>query len=417
MANQTTGILLFLLLVLLLGITAGWISGQLKVPDIVLFLVFGLAAGPSGVGLINIAGSPLGQAIVTFGALFMLYEGGRSLRVPILKEIWRTVALLATLGVAITAGVVAVAVHTFFGVSWFVSLLAAATVAPTDPAAIIPLLQQVRISPRLSHLAKAEAAFNDATGAVILFVLLALGKPQGVTALGAGLKFITMVGGGIGIGLLVSLLASYLVSEGHRVAKYSRFFRELEHGSLISLIMILASYLLATALGFSGFMAVFVAGIVTGNKHLLGLKSGEEVVRAQDYYFRISSVLVRMLIFVILGSEISFHAVFAMLLPGLAVVMALMLVARPLTAIPIMSLDRPSGWSWPERFFASWVRETGVVPAALASILVAAKVPGSQLTVAVVFLAILITILVQGSTTRTVAQKLGLLESQNQPKA
>lgn len=405
---QASSILLLFLFVIGFGLIVGRLARVLHIPDIVLFLLLGVLIGPGILGAINIpATTGLSQALLTFGAVFMLYEGGRELHVKVLREIWLTLTLLSTVGVLITAAAMGVAIHYIFGVQWLLSFLVAATIAPTDPATIIPLFQQVRLNPRVSHLAQSESAFNDATGAVFIFLLVAIVQHGTVNMGGSLVQFVEMVIGGLVVGVAVSGLFNYVASHGPRGFK---LFGATEESSVISLIIILASYLLAQQFGFSGFMAVFVAGIVTGNKHTLGLETRGEAKAAHDYYFATSAMIVRMLIFVILGSHISIPLVISVLGPGLVAMAIFMFVARPLTVLPIMVADRGAKWRWRDIIFISWVRETGVVPAAMAGLISAMGLPGAGLVTSVVFIAILTTILIQGSTMATLARRLHLTE-------
>ena len=115
-----------------------------------------------------------------------------------------------------------------------------------------------------------------------------------------------------------------------------------------------------------------------------------------------------MLIFILLGSQVDFGQVSHILVPGLILIAIFMFISRPLTVMLCLPLDRRGHWTLKDMAFVSWVRETGVMPAALAGIFAAAKVPGAKTLSAMVFLAVLLTILVQGATTRWWVERLGL---------
>jgi cell volume regulation protein A len=122
-----------------------------------------------------------------------------------------------------------------------------------------------------------------------------------------------------------------------------------------------------------------------------------------------TALVMRMFIFVLLGSQVDFALVNKYLLGGAAVIVVFMLVARPLTVFLCAAPDRRAKWQLNELLFMCWTRETGVIPAALAGLLVGLKAPGAEIIASVTFLAVLATILVQATTTRWLAGRLGLL--------
>lgn len=127
-----------------------------------------------------------------------------------------------------------------------------------------------------------------------------------------------------------------------------------------------------------------------------------------DHAGNLMTTIMRILIFVFLGTQVDFTVVYHDLWIGLALVGILMFVARPLSVLSTVVEDRKARWQWREIVFMMWVRETGVIPAALASTAVADHVSGADIIMAVTFLAILGTILVQATTTGTVAKRLSL---------
>ena len=109
--------------ILAIGTVTGFVARKIKVPDIALFLMVGMAIGPAVLGLINIkSDSALYQIILLFGASYILFDGGASLRFNVLKQVWITIVGLATFGVLITAAVTAFAAHVVLSVPWIVAL-------------------------------------------------------------------------------------------------------------------------------------------------------------------------------------------------------------------------------------------------------------------------------------------------------
>ncbi|MGH8263950.1 MAG: cation:proton antiporter, partial [Steroidobacteraceae bacterium] len=159
-------------IVLFTGCVAGILARRIGVPDIVLYLAVGVLLGPVFKVLDVPADSTLNQLLLLFGASYILFDGGASLRFAVLKQVWITLLLLATVGVVITALVTAVAAHYFLGLPAIVAFLLASTIAPTDPATLIPVFRQVKVRERLAQTVISESAANDATGAILTFAVL-----------------------------------------------------------------------------------------------------------------------------------------------------------------------------------------------------------------------------------------------------
>jgi len=157
-------------------------------------------------------------------------------------------------------------------------------------------------------------------------------------------------------------------------------------------------------------MAVFVFGIALGNQEAFGfqMKRGEAQKLAE--FVLTTSFIMRLFIFILLGAQVDFAIVSQHWLGAVIVVTVLMLVARPITVFLCALPDRRARWSFRELLFMCWTRETGVIPAALAGLLLGSKAPSADVIASVTFVAILMTILIQAPTTEWLGRKLGLLE-------
>jgi potassium/hydrogen antiporter len=152
-----------------------------------------------------------------------------------------------------------------------------------------------------------------------------------------------------------------------------------------------------------------VFGIMLGNQESLGFKLTKKEGDELEDYVMTTALIMRMFIFILLGTQVDFGLMNQHLLGGVAVVTVFMLVARPVTVFLCALPDRRAKWSLKEMLFMCWTRETGVIPGALAGILAGMKAPGAQIIASVTFIAILMTILIQATTTKWLAKKLGLL--------
>ncbi|HUS24455.1 MAG TPA: sodium:proton antiporter [Candidatus Binatia bacterium] len=378
---------------------------RLRVPDVALFLLAGVALGPAALGWVRVpAAGGMNAFVLLLGASWLLFEGGMALRFAVLRRIWITVALLSTLGVAITAAITGAAAQRLLGLPWAVALLLGAVLAPTDPATLVPVFRQVRIRERVTQAAISESACNDATGAILALALLGIAQggvaPDAAALLGG---FARQAGLGMVVGIVLGGGACWLVARRQRALLA-------DFAAPVLLAGVAGAYVLAEQLHASGFMAVFVLGLVFGNQAAFGFAMEPQARQRFDDFAGIASLVLRLLIFMLLGTQVDFALLGRYALPAAAVVAIFMLLARPVAVAACAAPDRRARWSVRELLFLCWTRETGVIPAALAGLLGASGAPGADVILAVTFAAILATLLIQATTTRALAQRLGLLE-------
>jgi cell volume regulation protein A len=390
--------------ILAVGTFSGLVARLVRIPDVVVFLLAGMLIGPGMVGIVNIrADSAVNQLIMIFGSSYILFDGGASIRLRVLKEVWITIAVIATVGVLITAAITGLAAWYFLGLAPVTALLLGSVIASTDPATLMPVFRQVRIRERVAQTVMSESAFNDAMGAILTFTVLGVATGSGGFSIAAAIDDLLKQSSlGILIGGTLGYLAALLIS-------HERFGFLAEFAPVVTLMAVIAAYMGADGMHSSGFMAVFVFGIMLGNQESLGFRlTRKEGAELEDYVLT-TALIMRMFIFILLGTQVDFGLVNHYLLSGAAVVAVFMLVARPLTVFLCALPDRRAKWSFKEMLFMCWTRETGVIPGALAGMLVGMKAPGAQIIASVTFIAILVTILIQATTTRWLAKRLGLL--------
>jgi cell volume regulation protein A len=391
--------------ILAVGTLFGLVARKLSVPDVAVFLLVGMVLGPEMTGLVDIkADSALNQIILIFGASYILFDGGASLRLSVLKEVWITILILATAGVLITGAITAVAAYYVFSLPVIVALLLALTIASTDPATLVPVFKQVKIKDRVAQTVLSESAFNDATGAIATFAVLGLAMGHSEFSLsGALIDLVKQAGLGFLAGGILGYLAAVLIAH----EKFG-FFQE--YAPVVTLMAVLGAYLGADGLQASGFMAVFVFGIVLGNKDAFGFEMAAGEQDKMHDFIGTTAFIMRMFIFILLGAQVDFGLMNKYLVGGVVVVTVFMLVARPVTVFLCALPDRRARWSFKEMLFMCWTRETGVIPGALAGLLLGIGAPEAKLIASVTFIAILMTILIQATSTKWLAGKLGLLE-------
>ncbi|MEK6745144.1 MAG: cation:proton antiporter [Nitrospirota bacterium] len=397
-------VLLVFGIILAAGALSGLIAQKLKVPDVVVFLITGILLGPEVLPMIDIsADSALNQLILIFGSCYILFDGGASLRLSVLKEVWITLVVIATVGVLIMTAVTGIAAYYILGVPLIVALLLGATIASTDPATLVPIFKQVPIKDRVSQTVMSESAFNDAMGAIITFSILGIAMGSGGFSIGKALfdllweSVLGIVAGGV-----LGYIAAFVIA-------HEKYDFLVEYAPLITLMAVIGAYLGADGLHASGFMAVFVFGVILENKDVFGFRMEDHEEEKLEEFVLTTSLIMRMFIFILLGAHVDFGLMNQYLVGGVAIVLIFMFIARPLTVFACAGPDRRAKWSKQELLFMCWTRETGVIPAALAGMLVGLKAPGSQMIASVTFIAILMTILIQATTTKWLAGKLGLL--------
>ncbi|HWX64411.1 sodium:proton antiporter [Bradyrhizobium sp.] len=392
-------------LVLAIGTLAAFIAQRIRIPDVAIFLLAGIAIGPHGLGLVDVrADSALNQVILLFGASYILFDGGASVRLAILRQVWVTLVVIATLGVVVTAVIVAIAAAAVFKLPLLVALLLGSTLSSTDPATLMPVFRQVRIRERVAQTVMSESAFNDAMAAILTFTVLALVSGSGgFSPAHALLALLWQSAAGIVAGAALGCFAALLIA-------HERWAFLAEYAPVVTLVAVIGAYFAASGLHASGFMAVFVFGVVLGNQESLGFKmQSGEAQKLAEFVFT-TAFIMRLFIFMLLGTQVDFGLMGRYWLGGVTVVAVLMLIARPVTVFVCAGPDRRARWNLAELLFMCWTRETGVIPAALAGLLLGVKAPGAEIIASVTFVAILMTILIQAPTTEWLGRKLGLLD-------
>ncbi|WP_370001071.1 cation:proton antiporter [Paenibacillus sp. RC84] len=391
------------ILIVVLGMLFGKLAGWLRLPDVALFLIAGMIFGQAFHWIAEPSSSLTNQFILVVGSTLILFDGGRNIRLSGLKHVWISVTLLSIPGVILTCAAVAAASHWFLGLPWLHALLLGAIISSTDPATLIPVFKQVRIRTKVRETVESESAFNDATGSILTFSLIAilLGTEHVSVASGAW-QFVKTALGGLAVGAIIGYAGAFLTA--HVKIGFLR-----DYATILMLAAALGSYLAGEHLGVSGFMATFTAGLIWGNSDVFKLHM-EDKKQEMTHFSENVTVLMRMLIFILLGSQVNFPLLLKYLWPSLGIIFVFMFIARPLVVLLCALPDRKAKWTWREIVFMFWVRETGVIPAALSGMVAGLGIAHADLIASVTFMAVLITILFQASTTAFVARKLGLEE-------
>src|SRR3954449_5124108 len=401
---MTREVILTLGLLLGAGLAARLVAQVLGVPEVLMLVGAGALLGPSALDVVDVPLPSLGaQLVFTLGVSAILFHGGLSLSLDVLRGVWISLGLLAIVGVVLTTVVVGLAAAVLFGLPIAQGLLVGAVLSPTDPAILIPLFIGSRLRPKVAQTVVAESAFNDPTGAVLALAVAGALLSGKNSLTGPAGDFVGQLALSTAGGVIAGIVLSAAIS-----SRRTGIWRE--SAAIAVLAVVAMSYVSLDFAGGSGYLGAFLAGLIVGNMKMLGLSMHDEHNRDLLITTRSLADIVTIFVFVLVGANLPFHELGAELLPALAVVAVLLLVARPITVAICCLPDRRSRWSRSELAFVCWTRETDVVPAALVGVLAALAVPNGDLLASVVALAIIVTLTVQAIPAPWLARRLGLLE-------
>lgn len=387
-------LILLAAILILFGIASSKLSARLGLPVLVLFLLIGMLAGDAGIGGVSFNSPGAAHALGTLALAIILFDGGLQTPTASIKKVWKPASLLATLGVLITAAVTGVAAAYVLNLPIMEGLLLGAIVGSTDAAAVFSLLRNagIHIRERLKATLEIESASNDPMAIFLTVGLLEILVNDMEPGVGLLQMFLLQMGVGAAVGLGVGWASVQIINRIHLVA------------SGLYPVMVAACGLLAFGLAAnlngSGFLAIFLAGVVIGNSRF--------VFQRSTFLFHDGLAwLSQITMFVVLGLLINPPSLFEVWLEGLVIAAVLVLVARPLAVVPILALF---GFKKAEIALVSWVGLRGSVPIILAIFPLMFGLPGAELIFNVVFFVVLISATIQGSTLPWVARKLGLTE-------
>jgi cell volume regulation protein A len=398
-------VILTVTLMLGAGLLCQLVADYLRVPRMLLLLVAGTLLGSSVADVIDVPLDALGaQLLLTLGVSFILFHGGLQLSTRVLSGVAVGLGMLVVPGVVLTAVITGVVAAAAFGVPLQTGLLIGAVLAPTDPAILIPLFEKMGLRPKVSQTIIAESALNDPTGAVLALAFAGVVLSGGASMTEPLQDFLVdlVISGALGI--VFGLVLSAAVSS-RRAGIWG------ESSSIAVMAVISGGYFSIDSAGGSGYLGAFLAGLIVGNMQELGLAMHTRHELEMRTLIAVVSDVMVIFVFITLGANLPWGDIADHLAPGLAVVAALILVARPLVVLACLLPDRRGGWSRQELIFLAWTRETGVVPAALAGIVVGLHVPDAGLVVTTVALAIIVTLALQATTKHWLARRLDLLEA------
>ena len=377
---------------LLLGIASSKFSARLGVPVLVLFLSVGMLAGSEGIGRIPFENYDLANSIGSVALALILFDGGLRTSLASLRRVWQPALALSTVGVLLTSLLTGLAAAWLLKIPLLQGLLLGSIVGSTDAAAVFSVLRSsgLKLPDRLTATLEVESGSNDPMAIFLTLGLIGVITGSNDSAASLLLLFIAQFGWGTLVGLAVGRLATAAIN--HINLNVPGLY------PLLALAFGLVAFGLAAVLGGSGFLAIYIAGIVLGSSPIVfrrGIFSFHDAI----------AWLGQIVLFVMLGLLSFPSRLLAVAWQGLGIALVLILVARPI-AVALSA--------WPFRFrrrelaFLSWVGLKGAVPITLATFPLMAGVPHSHLIFNAVFFVVLISVITQGWSLPLVARWLHL---------
>lgn len=377
---------------LLVSVLVSKISDRFGVPALLLFLGLGMLAGSDGPGGIYFDNPAIAQFIGVIALVLILFSGGLDTEINQVRAVLKEGVFLSTLGVLITALITGWVCIALLDLPPLVGLLMGAIVSSTDAAAVFSVLRSKGISLKghLKPLLELESGSNDPMAIFLTVGLIQLIQfPQRSPLNLIGLFFLQMLVGAV-IGVLMGRLTVWLIN--HIRLGYEGLY------PVLSLALVFLTFGLTSILGGSGFLAVYLTGIVLGNREFIHRRS---LLRFHDGL----AWLMQITMFLTLGLLVFPSRLVPVAGSGLLIAAALMLIARPVSIFITLPGRR---FNIREKLFLSWVGLRGAVPIILATFPLLAQIPQADMMFNVVFFVVLTSVLLQGTTIAPLARWLKL---------
>lgn len=377
---------------LLLSIIASKVASKLRVPALIIFILVGMFAGSEGPGGIAFDNPWAAQLLGTIALAFIIFSGGLHSSWKSVRPVLWTGISLSSVGVFLTAVLVGAFVYYLFDFSLLTALLLGAIVSSTDAAAVFSVMSSsgTRLKGRLKDLLEFESASNDPMAVILTigFIHLISNPDDSIWSL-VYLLFQQM-----SLGIIIGfLMGKTIVLEVNKLRlDYEGLY------PVLTLSLVIFTYGVTASLGGSGFLAVYIAGLIMGGSDFINKQS---LTRFHDGL----AWLMQITMFLILGLLVFPSQLKPVMLMGLIISIFLIFIARPIGVFVSLSLGKIS---LKEKSFISWVGLRGAVPIILATFPLLADVQNADILFNVVFFIVITSVLIQGTTIPVVAKWLGV---------
>lgn len=379
-------------LLALLCVVASGLSRRVGAPVLLIFLILGMLAGEEGVGGIRF--DNFSQAFL-FGSLalaIIIFDGGQGARKDTFRVSLGPALSLATVGVLITAAITGLAAKLVLDLPWLESLLIGAIVGSTDAAAVFGLLRSagLQLKERTSATLEIESGSNDP---MAIFLTITLVELLVLRAANPGLEILGAFAEQMGLGLAIGFAGGYLL-----VLLLKRLVLPVSMYPLLALAGGMSVFGITNLWGGSGFLAIYLVGILVGNA---SLPHAKDIRRFHDGI----AWLAQIGMFLMLGLLVTPSSLIPLVVPALGIALALILVARPLAVLLALL---PFHFPWREQVFISWCGLRGAVPIILALFPSLAGLELADTFFELAFFVVLVSLVLQGWTIAPIARWLGI---------
>jgi cell volume regulation protein A len=372
------------------SVLASLLAVRMRVPSLLLFLGIGLLIGSDTTGWVRFSDYELARDIGIVALALILFDGGLRSGWEEIRPVLGPAVSLAIVGTALTSAVTGLIAAPLLGISTLEGLLLGAVLSSTDGAAVFALLRGSQLRRRLALTLEGESGFNDPIAVLFVVSLIELITEPATGAADVVWLLLRELTIGLAAGFAVGLLAIPM-------------FRRLRLASaglypVATLGTAALGYGVAATLHGSGFLAVYLVGLTLAGAALPGRRTIEAFHDGLAW-------LAQVVLFVTLGLLAFPGRLDEVALEGTAIALVLVFIARPLAAgVAVM----PFGFSAREKLIIGWAGLRGAVPVVLATFVVAADVPKGSVIFDIVFFAVVISTLLQGTTVEALARRLGL---------
>jgi potassium/hydrogen antiporter len=377
-------------LLLAAALGASLAASRLRVPALLLFLGLGMAVGSDGAGWIQFGDYALARRIGAIALALILFDGGLSASFEELRDVMGPALRLAGGGTLITALVTGLAATALFGLPLLHGLLLGSILASTDSAAVFGLLRETPLRRRLRLTLEGEAGFNDPVAVLLVLGFLAWIENPSYGVLNMVVLFVRELASGAVCGYVVGRLAVWALSR-YRLPTAGLY-------PVASCSVAALAFGLAETLGGSGFLSVYIAGLMLGGS---GIAAKQTIATFHQGLAWVAQIT----LFLTLGLLVFPSRLGSAVVPGLVLALVLALFARPLATLLVTAGDR---FGAGERLVLAWAGLRGAVPVVLATFAVTSHTPGSLGFFNIVFFTVLVSTLLQGTTLVPLARDFGL---------
>ncbi|MCM2454511.1 potassium/proton antiporter [Rhizobium sp. CG4] len=370
------------------------IAFRFGAPLLFLFLLIGLLAGTDGLG-IHFENNPLAYMLGSVALAIILFDSGFGTNLQSFKLSAAPAITLASVGVVLTAIFFAGAASLLLGLSWIEGLLLGAIVASTDAAAVFFLLRigGIHIRDQVRSTLEVESGTNDPMAIFLTLMLVeVISSGRGMSGLDSSILLLFIEE--MGLGVLVGLAGGYMI-----VAVVNRFAVDRGLAPIFVLALAMLVFSFTGTIGGSGFLAVYVAGIVAGNRKIFA----KHAIRRFHEGMTWLSQIIMFLMLGLLATPSQFPAI---IVPAILLALFLIFIARPLAVwLSLM----PFNYTQQETSFIAWVGLRGAVSILLAIMPILGGLENGQIFFNAAFIIVLVSLMLQGWTIKPVAMRLGLI--------